>query len=194
MRGESKIGHTLKLFLFLSYFRPSSHHCSEMIYRSLKNYTMSIFPTLLMLHLIALVVMAGTTVVDFVIYQSFWKLLPHQKEQAAGILEATANFPRLIGIGAGLLIFTGAAMIGLTHGVLAQQLWFHIKVIFVLLLIANGAFNGNRLNAKLRSIISLNAPELAAQMLNLRGRLRTFYLLQFCIFLIIIFLSAYKFN
>lgn len=155
---------------------------------------MSIFPTLLMLHLIALVVMAGTTVIDFVIYQSFWKLLSHQKEQAAGILEATTKFPRLIGIGAGLLIFTGAAMIALTHGLLAQQLWFHIKIIFVLLLIANGAFNGNRLNAKLRNIINLNTPDLAAQMLNLKGRLRTFYLLQFCTFLIIIFLSAYKFN
>lgn len=155
---------------------------------------MSISPTLLMLHLIVLVVMAGTTVIDFVIYQSFWKLLSHQKEQAAGILEATTKFPRLIGIGAGLLIFTGAAMIALTHGLLAQQLWFHIKIIFVLLLIANGAFNGNRLNAKLRNIINLNTPDLAAQMLNLKGRLRTFYLLQFCTFLIIIFLSAYKFN
>ena len=152
---------------------------------------MSVFFTFLMLHLIGLILMVGTTLIDFVTYQTFWKLFDRQKEQAAGILAATAKFSRLIGIGAGLLILTGVGMIALTHGALAQQLWFRIKFIFVLLLIANGIFNGNRLGAKLRKISASNAPD---QVLHLKGRMRTFHLVQLSIFLIVIFLSAYKFN
>lgn len=155
---------------------------------------MSIFPFLLMLHLIALALMVGTTLIDFVNYQTFWKLFVRQKEQAAGVLAATAKFPRLIGIGTGLLILTGVGMIALTHGLLAQQLWFRIKFVFVLLLIGNGIFNGTRLGVKLRKIIDANEPDLTDQVMNIKNKLRTFHLLQFCIILIIIFLSAYKFN
>jgi hypothetical protein len=155
---------------------------------------MSIFPALLMLHLTGLVLMAGTSLIDFINYQAFWKLFNHQKEQAAGILVASAKFPRLIGLGAGLLIITGLGMIALTHGMLAEQLWFRIKIVFILLLIGNGIFNGNRLGVKLRKIIIGNMPDMLDQALNLKSKIRTFYLIQFCIFLIIIFLSAYKFN
>lgn len=155
---------------------------------------MQIFPALLMLHLIALVLMAGTTLIDFVQYQTFWKIFDHQKEQAAGILAATAKFPRLIGIGGGLLIITGVGMIALTHGILAEQLWFRIKIVFILLLIGNGTVNGTRVGVKLRKMITENGPDLADQLPDLKSKLRRFYLVQLGIFLIIIFLSAYKFN
>lgn len=149
---------------------------------------------LLMLHLLALILMAGTTFIDFINYQMFWKLFNHQRKQADGILSASAKFPKLIGIGAGFLIITGIGMIALTHGVWAQQLWFRIKMIFVLLLILNSIFYGNRISAKLRAIVGLDAPDQAHQLLSVKGKLRAFYLLQFGFLLMIIFLSAYKFN
>lgn len=155
---------------------------------------MSIFLTFLMLHLIGLILMAGATLINFVNYQTFWKLFDHQNEQAAGVLVMTTKLPRMIGIGAALLICTGIGMIALTHGVLAQQLWFRIKFILVLLLIANNIFNGRKLETKLSTIISGNRSDLLPQVLTLKSRLRTYYLLQLGIFLIIIFLSAYKFN
>ncbi|HWV68310.1 hypothetical protein [Chitinophaga sp.] len=155
---------------------------------------MSMLSALLMLHLLALILMAGTTFIDFINYRMFWKLFNHRKEQAAGILSASAKFPRLIGIGAGFLIITGVGMIAVTHGVWAQQIWFRIKMILVLLLILNGIFNGNRLSAKLRAVISGNVPDLAQRLLNLKGKLLAFHLLQFAFLLLIIFLSAYKFN
>ncbi|PTS98550.1 hypothetical protein DBR11_14580 [Pedobacter sp. HMWF019] len=138
--------------------------------------------------------MAGTTLINFVNYQTFWKLFEHQNEKATGVLSITARLPRLIGIGAALLVCTGIGMIALTHGVLAQQLWFRIKFVLVLLLIANNIFNGRELETKLSNMISGNASDLSSQALNLKDRLRTYYLLQLGIFLIIIFLSAYKFN
>jgi len=149
---------------------------------------------LLMLHLLALILMAGTTFIDFMNYRMFWKLFNHQRKQADGILSASAKFPRLMGIGAGFLIITGVGMIALTHGVWTQQLWFRIKMIFVLLLILNSIFYGNRMSAKLRVIVSRDAPDLAQQLLSLKGQLQTFHLLQFGFLLMIIFLSAYKFN
>lgn len=149
---------------------------------------------LLMLHLLALILMAGTTFIDFMNYRMFWKLFNHQRKQADGILSVSAKFPRLMGIGAGFLIITGVGMIALTHGVWAQQLWFRIKMIFVLLLILNSIFYGNRMSAKLRTIVGRDAPDLAQQLLSLKGKLQTFHLLQFGFLLMIIFLSAYKFN
>ena len=155
---------------------------------------MSIFPGLLMLHITALILMAGTTLIDFVTYQTFWNLFDHQQDQARGVLAATARFQRLMGIGAGFLILTGACMIVLTHGLPTHQLWFRIKIMLVVLLIGNGVLNGNKLGIKLRKVISENAPGMIDQMMSLKGKLRMYHLIQLCIFLIIIFLSAYKFN
>lgn len=155
---------------------------------------MSIFLTLLMLHLTGLVLMAGSTLINFLNYQTFWKLFDDNKEHAAGALATTARLPRLIGIGAGLLITTGFAMIALTHGALAQQIWFRIKFVFVLLLIANNIFNGRKLETKLSAIITRDSPNFGLVASNLKNRLRTYYISQLAFFLIIIFLSAYKFN
>lgn len=172
---------------------PDPYNC-ETTYPSIKTCKMSTLSALLMLHLLALILMAGTTFIDFINYQMFWKLFNHQRKQADGILSASAKFPGLIGIGAGFLIITGVGMIALTHGVWAQQLWFRIKMIFVLLLIFNSIFYGNRLSARLRAVVRLDAPDLAQQLINLKGKLRTFHLLQLGFLLMIIFLSAYKFN
>ena len=155
---------------------------------------MFIFPALLMLHLMALVLMSGTTLIDFINYQTFWKLFDRQEEQAVGVLSATARFPRLIGIGAGLLVVSGAGMIALTHGLLAEQLWFRIKFAIVLLLIGNSILNGNRAGVKLRKLVVSDAPYLTTQVMSLKNRLRIFHLLQLCIFVIIIFLSASQFR
>ena len=138
--------------------------------------------------------MAGSTLINFINYQTFWKLFDHHKDQAAGVLATTARLPRLIGIGAALLVITGSSMVALTHGVFAHQIWFRIKFGFVLLLIANNIFNGRKLETKLSAIISRNAPNFGVEALNLKSRLRIFYILQLAMFLIIIFLSAYKFN
>jgi uncharacterized membrane protein len=155
---------------------------------------MMISPAFLMLHLIALILLAGTTLIDFINNRTFWKLYENQQERASTILEASAKYARLTGIGAALLIVTGICMIALNHGWPARQLWFRIKMILVLLLIVNTIFNGRRLGIQLRKITNGNSPGVAGQAAKLKDKLQTFYLIQLGIFLIIIFLSAYKFN
>jgi uncharacterized membrane protein SirB2 len=153
-----------------------------------------LLPALLSLHLIALVLMAGTTLVDFISLRSFWRLIEKQKERAFGLLEATVSYSRMIGIGAAMLVITGIGMMFITHGVFGEQLWFRIKFVFVLLLVANGLFIGRRLGLRLRKTVSgtdqLNPDRIA----QVRKNLYRFHISQLLIFAVIIFLSIFKFN
>jgi hypothetical protein len=153
-----------------------------------------LLPCLLILHLIALIVMAGTTLIDFLGYQTYWKLFERDKEKSAGILEFLYKFSRLLGIGAAVLITTGIGMMALTHGVFGEQLWFRIKFAFVLLLITNGLLVGRRQGLRLRKLFDNNDPDLIQHMNRIRINLKRFHIIQLFIFFIIILLSVFKFN
>ncbi|HET7001692.1 MAG TPA: hypothetical protein VFI33_10295, partial [Puia sp.] len=147
------------------------------------------------LHLISLVVMAGTTFIDFITLRSFWKFsVSSQAEKAVGVLETTASFSRIAGIGAALLIVTGLLMMVITRGVFGEQLWFRIKFALVLLLIANSLFIGRTQNRRLRkTVISGGLPAMDS-MGKIRKALDRFFLSQLLLFIVIIFLSIFKFN
>ena len=153
-----------------------------------------LLPALLSLHLIALILMAGTTLIDFVSLRTFWGLFETQKEKAYGLLEATSKFSRLIGIGAAILILTGFLMMFVTHGVFGEQVWFRIKFVLVLILVANGLFVGRRLGVQLRKLMPMGDPGPAELVMRVRKNLFRFHVSQLLIFAIIIFLSIFKFN
>ena len=56
--------------------------------------TSFLFPGFLILHLTALVLMAGTTLIDYIGYQTFWKFYEHEKEKSSGVLQFLNRFPR----------------------------------------------------------------------------------------------------
>lgn len=155
---------------------------------------MSIFPTLLALHLIAFILMAGTTLIDFMNYRIFWKLAKSQHEQASGVLVATKIYSRLAGLGAALLIASGAGMVALLHGLPETQLWFRIKMFLVLLLVVNSIVYGRRLDIKLRKAFRSDSQASPDQVLSLKPKLQLYYGVQLGIFLMIIILSTYKFT
>ncbi|MFC0514280.1 hypothetical protein ACFFGT_08720 [Mucilaginibacter angelicae] len=156
--------------------------------------TTILLSSLLIVHLAALVVMAGTTLIDYFGYQTFWKLYDREREKSSGVLLFLNKFSRLIGIGAALLVLSGIGMMALTHGVFGEQLWFRIKFGFVLVLIANGILVGRRQGLKLRKAIDLNEAGLPQLMDRIRGNLKRFHIAQLFIFFIIILLSIFKFN
>jgi hypothetical protein len=153
-----------------------------------------LLPALLTIHLMALILMAGTTLVDFVTLKSFWRIFEKQTDRASGLLEATASYSRLIGIGAALLILTGFGMMFVTHGVFGEQVWFRIKFVLVLLLVANGIFIGRRLGVRLRKTVALNNQTNESGIRKIRAALNRFHISQLLIFTVIIFLSIFKFN
>jgi uncharacterized membrane protein SirB2 len=151
--------------------------------------------TLVAVHLMALVLMAGTTLIDFVTIRGFWKLSNSaQQEKALGLLEATTSFSRLTGTGAAFLIITGLLMMAVTKVVLGEQLWFRIKIALVIILLVNGLFVGRRQGQRLRKAVFQKGQVLSGQIAGVRKNLQRFYLGQFLIFILIIFLSISKFN
>src|ERR1700761_9516602 len=153
-----------------------------------------LFPAFLTLHLTALTLMAGTTLVDYLSYASFWKLYEKERERSLGLLQLMAKFSRIIGIGAATLILTGIGMMVLTNGVFGEQLWFRIKFGLVILLILNGLLVGRQQGVKLRKLIDDGSIDMTAQITNIKANLKKFRLIQLCIFFLIILLSAFKFN
>ena len=145
---------------------------------------------LLTLHLAGLVIMAGTTIVDYVVFRAFLKLPDAQRQ----VVLVTAKFSRLIGIGAALLILTGFGMMFLTNGAFGEQLWFRIKFALVLILIANALIVGRRQGSKFRGLMTDHPSAQSPHFPALVKTLNRFYLAQLTIFAAIVFLSVFKFN
>ncbi len=154
----------------------------------------NLLQTFLVLHLTGLILMAGTTFVDYITFKTFWKQFALDTEKSLGLLEATGKFSRLIGIGAALLILTGIGMMAITKGVFGEQLWFRIKFALVIVIIANALLNGRRLGLKLRKTVADGGVNATLQTESFRTRLNWFHLIQLVLFLVIIFLSVFKFN
>jgi len=155
--------------------------------------TTYLLPTLLMLHLTGLVLMAGTTLIDYLAYTSLWKAFG-QNDRPEALLNIMDKLPRVIRIGAAILILSGIGMMALTHGVFGEQLWFRIKFGLVLLIVLNGALIGRRQGSKLRQILDASGLIFTIEISRIKKRLTRFHLLQFLFFLLIIFLSVFKFN
>jgi len=153
----------------------------------------TLLQTLLTLHLTALVLMAGTIVIDSLMYRTFWQQYEINRERSLNLLAASGKFGRLSGIGAALLILTGFAMMFITHGVFGEQLWFRIKFGLVILLIIINLL-ARRRSLKLRKIISLSDEASLTEIGKIRFFLRRYFITAFIIFFLIIFLSVFKFN
>lgn len=148
----------------------------------------------LILHLSGLIIMAGTTLIDYISYKTFWKLFNHENEKSAGVLALIGKLPRFSGIGAALLILSGIGMMALTHGVFGEQLWFRIKFALVIILIVNTLLVARRQGTKLRKLINTDGPGIAQQASHIKTNMNRFHMTQLGIFFIIIFLSVFKFN
>jgi len=138
--------------------------------------------------------MAGTTLIDFTIFKTFWKYFDKNTEKSKGVLAGTSKSSRLIGIGAALLVITGIGMMALTHGVFGEQLWFRIKIGIVLILMLNGIIFGRRQGEKLRAIINKDGAYLTEQVNRIKTNLNIFFAIQLALFFSIVFLSVFKFN
>src|SRR5882757_9425427 len=105
-----------------------------------------------------------------------------------------AKFQVLPRIGGLLLIISGIGMMAITHGAFGEQIWFRIKFGLVVILILNGLLVGRRQGLKLRKAVADDAIVIPLQVKGLKTNLNIFHLVQLCIFLMIIFLSVFKFS
>src|SRR5882762_2001125 len=145
---------------------------------------------LLALHISGLIIMAGTTVIDYVTFKTFWKLTDQGDNRSLGLIPLMSKYGGLVRTGAAIIILTGIGMLVLVKGVWWELLWFKIKMALVIVLILNGMFVGNRQGLKFRKILADNGPDLIQQTTDLRTNLNRFYIIQLGIFFAIILVSV----
>ena len=150
----------------------------------------------LVLHIIGLATMAGTTIVSYVCYGQFWKQYALNRQSAMGILNVTASFKFLFAGGFLLLLVSGIGMMVLYHGLFAQQWWFRIKMGLLVLILLNGAVYGQRLTSKLRQAMEMQLAggDALESLERLKSSILVMHIGQLLLFAGIFVLSIYKFN
>jgi len=147
-----------------------------------------------LLHLLGVIAFAGTSLVDYVTMRQFWQQYGQNRTRAIAVLQAMAKFPLLMRVGIIVIILGGVGMMGLTHGVFGEQVWFRIKFGLFVILILNYLLLGRRQVTALRQAVEKNADLVAGQLKKRKNNLDIFQLSQLLLFFIIILLSVFKFN
>ena len=147
----------------------------------------------LILHITGFTMMAGTILADFAVSRRLDKYILSDRPKAITILDTTAGFGRLIGIGAGLLILTGLGMVSIFKGGVTQMLWFKIKMVLVLLVILNGTLILQRGTKSLKTLLLSDDPRSNDRISSLKTRLTIFHSLELLLFFIIFVLSILRF-
>lgn len=140
-------------------------------------------------HLIGLTLMAGTNIVEFVAFRSISRTYQSDSSVAIHQISLLSKLSVLLIIGGILLVLSGVGLLVVTHNAFGGQLWFKIKMVFVLGLVLNGFLMGLKSEKRLKSSLIKNHgidSELRAM-----GR---FYFIQLCLFFIVVVMAVFKFN
>jgi hypothetical protein len=150
----------------------------------------------LLLHMIGLATIAGVTLASYVTSKQFRVQYALDKQRGAAIMQATTKLPRIAGLGLLVQIISGMTMLAATRGAYAGQLWFRIKMIVVLMVIAGFIFLNSRLQKRLRKWVTedLQQEGKAEQIGNLAGKISYTQLSLLCFFILIFFLSVFRFT
>ncbi len=149
---------------------------------------MNLFLLCLLAHITGLTLAAGTTVTGFLVNRRFWKFYGADRVKALTLMELGTHFPRIIGIGIGLLLLSGVFMLYLTKDAFAGQLWLRIKIVLVLVIIANG-FVIKALEKRVKAMVPAEG-----SIGGLQRKVTAFYLVQLFLFLTIFVLGVFKFT
>ena len=158
----------------------------------------------LITHIVGITLMAGTTLVEYLLTKHFWKLYASDRSRAIATNEAGFNFHLIVNIGIILLILSGVSMLVITQGVFAKQIWFQIKIGLIVIIAINGSAFGRKQDAKLKRLISMEKLNFQDDprgqenrkddLMKVKNRLDLFYISQLIMFLTIFTLSVFKFN
>lgn len=155
----------------------------------------TVYNAALVLHVIGITAMAGTTLIDFVLFQQFWKTLPNSKDKSLVLEDTLYRLQKFMGFGMLLIIISGIIMMFYLHQVWGQQLWFRVKMGLLLLIIINGLGLRRALGNKLKKQLSGFGGD--ADLTNvspvLKKNITIVLVTQLLFFIIIFVLSVFKF-
>lgn len=155
----------------------------------------TIYQLSLVLHIIGITIMAGTSFIDMIVFRTFRKAFTADKVKSLVIEEQLNNLQRFMGAGMLLILISGVGMMVKLHEVWGAQIWFRVKMGVLLLVIINGLGLRRMLGSRLNK--TLTGPWTADSIDTINTISRNFMivqLIQLSLFVIIYTLSVFKFN
>ena len=113
------------------------------------------FQIALITHIVGITLMAGTTLVEYLLTKHFFKRYASDGSSAITSNEDGFNFHLLVNIGIIFLIISGVTMLVIVQGIFAKQIWFQIKIGLIIIIAINGSLVGRRQDTKLKQLMSL---------------------------------------
>ena len=147
----------------------------------------------LVLHITGIVLLGGTTLMNYIISRQFWSWVEKDRNRAIVVNSTTLIFGRITGIGGVLTILTGVGMVAILHGTVDGQLWFRIKMMLLLLIILNALLFARPQNAKLKRIL-LSGNQMSNELSSVKSKMNLYYALQLVMLFTIFILSVFRFN
>ncbi|HVU98747.1 MAG TPA: hypothetical protein VHE34_26175 [Puia sp.] len=147
------------------------------------------FRAVLALHVMGIVVMAGTTMIDYLTYKTFWKLADAGDARGLGLIPLMAKYGAFVRAGAVMIILTGLLLSMQEKGLFWGQSWFRIKMALTVVLVLNGMLVGNRQGNQLRDTVSAHVADFARYTMDIRVSMNRFYPMQLILFLLLISIS-----
>ncbi|WP_040006242.1 DUF2214 family protein [Fibrisoma limi] len=149
---------------------------------------------LLVMHLSGLVLMAGTTVTELVVFRTFISLWNTKGNASVGLLKLMSGLGTILLAGGVLLVLSGIGLTLITGGVFLHQLWLQVKLGLILLLPLNGLLVGSPQMKTLRNSLLAEGAALSLPINPIVTKLNRFHRVQTLVFLSIIILAVFKFN
>ena len=150
----------------------------------------------LVVHVIGITIMAGTTFIDFISFRTFLSAFRTDYTKALMVENYLGKLQRFLGIGMLVILVSGVLMMVKLHEVWGAQLWFRIKMGVLLLIIINGLGLRRILGSKLKKVMSLDKPANTASddFRKIKMKFSAVQLIQMLLFITIYVLSVFKFN
>lgn len=157
--------------------------------------SITVYNSFLVLHVIGITVMAGTSLIDFLTFRSLKKVLKIDTATSRTIEDSLDKLQRYLGIGMLLILVSGIGMMIKLHEVWGVQIWFKIKMGILLIIIINGLGLRRMLGAKLKKALAAPLPTGSKGSIEtISSNLTIVQILQLLLFIVIYTLSIFKFN
>ena len=153
----------------------------------------TILQVCLVLHITGIVLLGGTTLLNFIISKQCWNCVGTDRNKAIVINSTTLNFGRITAIGGVVTILSGIAMVFIFHGIVASQLWFRVKMILLLMIILNALLFARPQNTRLKNLLS-DGSSTNNDLYPLKSKMDIYYAIQLTLFFTIFILSVFRFN
>ena len=149
----------------------------------------------LLLHITGLSTLVGATLANYILQKQFQRQYK-DRQRALTLMHLISKLRRLAGVGLGLQILSGVMMLAATGGGYGQQLWFKMKMLLVIVIIACTIALSGSMQNRLQKLLADDITEVGRdlQIGKIAARINYVQLSLLVFFMIIFILSVFRFN